>query len=168
VRPPDSRYPEGPCLDTMADPYLVAGYLRYWHFAYQKAQRDPRARFQDPQGLPWSPIAPPEFAFGVRFGAKQRADTPCRTMERHCTASGLLTGGWGARNIAGGYYGDEWFDRDPENGRHLMPRPAGTLGLLLLQVIDRAAGDAPPDLWDRPTFGVVVPDGGPAIFGVVT
>jgi hypothetical protein len=78
---------------------------------------------------------------------------------RAVAADGTVQAAWGRS----GALDEEWFDlgAPPATGP-ASPRAIGTDGLLMLYVIHRAA-QSPTQSFDLPTFGVVIPVGGPCL-----
>lgn len=155
------------------DPYLVAAYLRYWDAAYRGSTGDARNSFREVGGLAdWSPRPAPRFNLGIRYGSMTPSDGfPFPPTNREVSADGWVDGRWGGHSLSAGYYGDEWFDIDPDGGDRASRRAAGTSGLLLVQVVGRQArgrsGRGVGSEFHRPVFGIVIPLGGPAVDFVV-
>ena len=78
---------------------------------------------------------------------------------------------WGSRSEEG--IGDEWIDYryEPPGGNPRERRASGSLGLALLHVIGRQAqglhGNGEIYDFDRPCFGIVIPEGGPCLEMVI-
>ena len=165
-----------------SDPYLIAAYLKFWQAAFEAASTG--SQFHETRasdGLsPWDPTPPPNLNLAVRFGDQvdSNPDSPFTIplINRIVTADGTLGGRWGGHGY--GSDGDEWIDGvRPTNYSPDLPRPIGMPGLALLHVISRDAegrivrNATPRGLqysFDRPTFGIVIPKGGPAFHYVIT
>jgi len=157
-------------LSPPNDPYLAAAYLRFWDSANRLCEADPpRNRFRDRDAIStWRPCPPPTFNVAVRFGSlPPAAGSPFEhdLLNRAVSANGELGSRWGGRGY--GSNGDEWIDLPPPNGDRSAPRRADTPGLALLHVVSREAvgrsGEGTPYCLDRPTVGLVVPEGGPCV-----
>ena len=170
-RPPCKEIPESrPGLDPSHDPFLLAAYLRFWESAYQASTADPtsnRFRARDTVSR-WIPCPPPYFNLVLRCGRLEPADnSPFRhpLVERAVSGDGRLGSRWRGRGRD--RPGDEWIDLAPPSGDRAAPRGVGLPGLALLHVISRSAvgrsGLGEPYQFDRPAFGLVVPEGGPCV-----
>lgn len=140
------------CFRYMSDPYQVAAYLRQW-----------RSHAQTTGG-----VEPPPFAVGFAYGEESRECAPFDfpLLNREITESDKLVGQWTGRSAV--WRGDALFD-DPDP-RLLRPgsmlRQGGASGLLLLYVVHKDATGRGEQGKKRQThtvtFGISVPDGGPA------
>lgn len=137
------------------DPYQIAAYLREW--AAQGAEAG----------------APPTFNLAVAYGEKSDQTAPFGfpLLNRDVSGSGELQSQWTGRSAH--WRGDAFFDAPPPS--MIVPgsslRREGAEGLLLLYVIHRSAqgrqGTGASRLYHTPTFGVVIPAGGPAFRRVI-
>lgn len=162
-------------LAPSSDPLLVAAYLRFWKYAYERCRGNPRAnifRAEDTVS-DWIPCPAPTFNLAVRLGRlKPAGASPFNypLLDREVSVSGKVGSRWGGRGAGG--FGDEWIDMAPPDGNVDATRDIGTAGLVLLQVISREAkgleGVGCTYEFDRPMIGVIVPVGGPCIQFVVT
>lgn len=137
------------------DPYQIAAYLREW------AARGSEAG------------SPPTFNLAVAYGEKSDHTAPFDfpLLNRDVSASGELQSQWTGRSAH--WRGDAFFDAPPPSviipGSSLRREAAE--GLLLLYIIHRDAqgrhGTGATRLHHTPTFGVVIPAGGPAFRRVI-
>jgi hypothetical protein len=133
--------------DPRNDPYLVAGYLRWW--------------LANPGDSP-----PPTFNVGVTYGPLANNTTPFsfRLLNRAITLDGLLQGGWGGEDKIMDNPASELIDAAGD-------RMHGADGLLLLHIVHSEALGRGRGGHTRPihtiSFGVVVPAGGPSFSIVV-
>ena len=152
------------------DPLLIGAYLRFWQSAFERCIHDPsRNVFTGASGLSrWEPCPAPTFAVGVRYGSlKPASGSPFTFMllNREINREGFLGSRWGGHGYGG--RGDEWIDMDPPGKDPSSPRPRGSSGLLLIHVVSREAEGRERTgakyQYDRPAFGVVIPEGGPCL-----
>ncbi|WP_186236142.1 Z1 domain-containing protein [Burkholderia gladioli] len=134
------------------DPYQVAAYLRQWSAEWRQLDCN----------------SPPGFSIGVTFGDETNNAEPfdIPLLNREVTPDSRLIGQWTGRSE--NWRGDALFD-GPDN-RFLFAdsvlRSEGLDGLLLLHVVHKdaqgrfARGNTRPH--HSVTFGVSIPDGGPA------
>jgi hypothetical protein len=137
------------------DPYQIAAYLREW-----AARRSEVG-------------SPPTFNLAVAYGEKPDHTAPFDfpLLNRDVSGSGELQSQWTGRSAH--WRGDAFFDAPPPP--MIIPgsslRREGAEGLLLLYVIHRNAqgrqGTGATRLHHTPTFGVVIPAGGPAFRRVI-
>jgi len=161
-------------LSPPNDPFFAAAYLRFWAHAYNQCLQRPTANaYRDRDTVsPWKTSPAPAFNVALRVGSvPPAASSPFTTdlLNREVARDGLMGSRWGGRGY--GSDGDDWLDMPPPGGNRVAPRPAGSPGLLLLHVISREATgistSGSPYSFDRPTFGLVVPEGGPCVEYVV-
>lgn len=160
-------------LPPSADPLLVAAYLRFWREAFEECVKNPAAnRYRAADTVSrWAPTPVPSFNLAVRFGSRQPVNqSPFNFLlsDRKVEAEGAkgrVVGSWGSRGY--GSAGDEWVDVDPPHGDPDATRPVGFPGLFLLYVVGRDAKGRSEDgatyAYDRPCFGVSIPEGGPCL-----
>ena len=117
------------------------------------------------------PVSPPAFNLAVRFGSLEpTSQSPFEhgLLNRAVSVRGEIGSRWGGRGY--GSPGDEWIDLSPP-GNRTASRKVGAPGLALPHVIGRDAMGRNQDgavyELDRPTFGLVVPEGGPTVLFVV-
>ena len=148
------------------DPYLIAAYLRAWHYMYSAIQSGAinRASAINAQRLgPWNPVPAPRFNLVFRHGsaapnagspfASLGVDLPARSFPSERQVSALWGGSPGSR--------DEWLDQPMHPcANPVQPRPYGTDGLLMLYVV-HPAGHPRDQSCEYPTFAINVPEGGP-------
>jgi hypothetical protein len=151
-RRPDGTRERTVGFRTESDPYQVAAYLRQW-YAHAQKTRTP---------------APPLFDVGVTYG-DERVDTApfdFPLVDREITANDKLIGQWTGRSA--NWRGDALFDNPDERLLFAgsMLRGSGLKGLLLLHVIHKAgkgrAGRGKQRVDHTITFGISIPDSGPA------
>lgn len=156
-------------LPESGDPYLLAAYLRFWANAYQVCETNPaenRFRAHDTVS-DWAPCRAPRFNLALRVGLLKPDSGPFahKLQNRSISSNGELGSRWGGRGY--GSDGDEWIDMPPPNGEKEAPRSQGSPGLALLHIISREAvgrsGGGEKYVLDRPTFALVVPEGGPCV-----
>jgi Z1 domain-containing protein len=152
-RKPDATRSVSSTLKYQSDPYQVAAYLREWAYLAQKNDAGP----------------PPEFDVGIARGQLGQDSRPFDypLVDRVITKEGKLVGQWTGRSA--GWRGDALFD-DPDRRLLLEKstlRGKGLRGLLLLYVIHRHArgrqGFGEIRRFHSVTFGVSIPEGGPAL-----
>lgn len=154
------------------DPYLIAAYLRAWHYMYVAIQRGAinRASELTAQGLrPWRPLPAPFFNLVFRHGsvppntgspfATLGANLPARSFTTPRQVNALWGGSPGSR--------DEWLDQPLHPcANPVKPRPHGTDGLLMLYVL-HPAGHPADQSCEYPTFAINIPEGGPYLRATV-
>lgn len=159
----DGTRPAQEIMPGNFDPYLIAAYLRLWHYAYNQIVNGAVPnRMQDQSGAIWAPSPAPVFNWAFRFGGKAAAlgspFAPNKLTERTVSLAGELEATWGSRRTRD----DEWFDYAAPLRAETLRLP-GEPGLLMTQVIHRESAGLGPDNFDLPTFGLVIPLGGPAL-----
>lgn len=145
------------------DPYLIAAYLKHWKIGFETRA----GNLQNNDGMRWNPIQPPNFNFAIRFGSldnEEPFDFPM--MNREISEEGVMTSTWGSRGY-GTDHVDEWFD-EPRPHDGLPPfRHHGHNGLVLIHVVSKHStgrnGNGVAYVYPRPTIGMNIPLGGPAI-----
>jgi hypothetical protein len=157
-RSPDLTRPLSSARRVNDDPYQVAAYLREWSARAERTAGE---------------AGPPSFNVGVVFGSVSDECAPFDfpLLNREVSAKGVLQSGWTGRSAH--WPGDIRFD--VADAYALVSdsglRHAGAPGLLLLHVIHRAAlgrsGEGEARAHHSPTFGVVIPEGGPAFRRVI-
>lgn len=149
------------------DPYLIAAYLRAWHYIYAALQSNSkminRAFALDRNGVrQWTPIPPPKFNVVFRLGrGSPLAGSPfgalsCDLPERGFVSPTQVNALWGGSSTAR----DEWIDQPTHPcANPVRPRPAGVDGLLMLYVVH--PGRHADSSCEFPAYAINVPLGGP-------
>jgi hypothetical protein len=161
-RRPNAARPVATGIPASFDPYMIAAYLRLWHYAYDAITYGNMPNRQLAANLSqWQVLPPPTFNIVYRCGSK--APSPGSLFVDPLTdkivhPDGTVHAAWGRS----GNLDEEWFDLGaaPAAGP-ATPRVVGTSGLLMLYVIHRGSLGA-AQAHDLPTFGVAIPLGGPA------
>ena len=87
-------------------------------------------------------------------------------MNREISQEGVMTSTWGSRGY-GTDHVDEWFDEPRPHDRLPPFRHQGRNGLVLIHVVSKDAlgrnGNGKAYVYPRPTIGMSIPLGGPAI-----
>lgn len=162
-RRPNNGRPTGTQIPARYDPYLIAAYLRLWHYVHDAivVQRMPNRQLGS-NYLTWNPCPAPQFNIVYRCGSKRpAAGSPLvdPLTDKRVYSDGTVHAAWGRS----GQLDEEWFDLGaPPAAGPASPRAIGTNGLLMLYIIHRAALNATQS-FDLPTFGVAIPVGGPSL-----
>jgi hypothetical protein len=151
-RPADMDRPICSNRDPVNDPYLVAAYLREWE-----------------QGSENSECPAPKFNVAVAFGEIVTSTAPFDfpLLNRSISPDMRLESSWTGRSA--NWAGDAYFD-DPDPSLVIpgsaLRRP-GADGLLLLYIVHKDAtgrkGRGILRTHHTPTFGIVIPSGGPQV-----
>jgi hypothetical protein len=160
-RRPASTRATGYSISETYDPYLIAAYLRLWHYAALAVRSEPN-RFLGSDLRPWQPCPAPSFNIVYRCGSKQPPAGSLFTdplTDKIIDSDGTLRASWGRS----GTLDEEWFDLGgPPPPGPASPRSNGQPGLLMVYVIHRH-NLHPMQCHEAPTCGVVVPLGGPSL-----
>ena len=160
-RRPAAGRTAGVSIPENYDPYLIAAYLRAWHYGYNAVAGSPN-RFLGSNLETWQPCPAPVFNVVYRCGRKPPPSGSLFTdplTDKIVDSNGVVRASWGSS----GSLDEEWFDLGavPATGP-ASPRMAGDPGLLMVYVIHRHKA-APSESHDLPTCGVVIPLGGPSL-----
>jgi len=163
IKQPNPEFNQNIGFKPSQDPYLIAAYLKHWKIGFETRA----GNLQNNDGMRWNPIQPPNFNFAIRFGSldnEEPFDFPM--MNREISEEGVMTSTWGSRGY-GTDHVDEWFDEPrPHDGLPSFRRQ-GHNGLVLIHVVSKHStgrnGNGTAYVYPRPTIGMNIPLGGPAI-----
>jgi hypothetical protein len=151
-RPADIDRPVCSSREPVDDPYLVAAYLREWE-----------------QGSENGECLAPKFNVAVAFGEIAECTAPFDfpLLNRSISPDMRLESSWTGRSA--NWAGDAYFDEP--NPSLVIPgsalRRLGADGLLLLYIVHKDAigrqGRGITRTHHTPTFGIVIPSGGPQV-----
>jgi hypothetical protein len=160
-RQPDAARPSNESIPPTFDPYLIAAYLRAWHYIDDSITNRGKTNRELGSNLePWNPTKPPIFNLVYRTGSQKPSPSSIFSddLTNKKISGELLVASWGRS----GTIDEESLDIAGANPN--QPRSSGDPGLLMLYILDRKVVGS-DQYSEIPTFGVVIPLGGPTITG---